>query len=745
MDDRRQPVEEEGEVGRRIGPYRIVRLLGRGGMGAVYLAVREDEFEQRVALKLIQSGLDSAEVIRRFHVERQILARLEHPNIARLLDGGTTGEGLPYFAMEYVEGEPLDRYCDRHGLTTRQRLELFLQVCSALEFAHQNLVIHRDLKPGNILVDASGTPKLLDFGIAKLLRADLSTRRDDTVPGRRPMTLRYASPEQLQQAPLTTASDIYSLGVLLYRLLTGRLPCRLERYGYPRLMMAVCHDEPELPSEVVARAEEIETPDGEVLRLTPEEVSRRRDGDPRTLRRRLKGDVDSIVLKALRKEPRHRYPSVEQLAEDVRRHLGGLPVSAREGTLGYRAIKYVRRNRWGLSTLALILLLVVGFTTALWLQLSETARARDRGERVTAFLEDLFRASNPDAELTARQVLERGRRELAAGLEDEPEVRAALLGTLGRVYVNLGDYDAAEELLSESLALVRRRHRGDHPTLAKAINDLSAVYVFQGRYAAAEPLLREAIAMRRRLGQSADLIKPMNNLAAVLVNRGELGEAEELYRQGLRLRRDRLGDEHPNVATSLRSLATVLLARGDLDEAETLLEEALAIRQRVYGERSTAAASVLSSLGRLYLARGDYDGAEWLFDQVLAIRRQRLGEDHLFVALTRKDLASVLLARGDLTTARLLIDQALAALYRLRPADDADVAEAESVLGAILAAAGRLAEAESCLLAAYRTLDAKRGPAVTATREARRRLAELYRVWGRPDPLEAAPEVAGQR
>ncbi len=723
---------ERDDVGRRVGPYRLTRLLGRGGMGAVYLAVREGEFEQRVALKLVQDWLVNDDLVRRFHAERQILARLEHPAIARLLDGGTTADGLPYFAMEYVEGIPIDRYCDAHRLDTGARLRLFLEVCSALELAHRNLVVHRDLKPGNILVDAAGTPKLLDFGIAKLLRDDLDPRAELTRT-QQPMTLRYASPEQVRQEPITTASDIYSLGVLLYRLLTGHLPYPADATSYPQLIQAVCEEVPPRPSEVVGKTVETPLPDGGTAMLTPQTVSRARDGDPKTLRRHLAGDVDAIVAKALRKEPQQRYPSVERLAEDIRRHLGGRPVQARQGTFLYRAGRFARRHRWALATAAAVVLLAGAFTLALVRQLGETERERDRAARVSSFLENLFKSAAPDRaageELTARQILERGRANLAAGLEAEPEVRVTLQETLARVYRQLGHYEEARQLLEPALALRRRLHPADHPALATAINDLAVVAQLLGDDTAAEPLLREAIAMRRRLGEEEDLIKPLNNLASIHVSRGELDAAEELYRQGLAMRRARYGDGHPRVATSLRSLATVLYVRGDLDGAEPLLREALAIR-RAHGRRSTAVANALSSLGRLEHARGRLEPAEALYTEALAIRRELLGDDHPHVAVTRKDYAALLLARGETATAGVLITRALSTLYPTRAEDDWTVADAESVLGVYLAATGQLEEAEVCLTASLRTLEQQRGSQAIYTREARRRLEEVRRARG---------------
>jgi eukaryotic-like serine/threonine-protein kinase len=722
--------------GDRLGPYRLVRPLGEGGMGVVYLAERVEEFEQRVALKVIRRGRTTSQTLHRFHAERQILARLEHPNIARLLDGGTSEEGVPYFAMELIEGERIDTYCDRNRLDTRRRLELFLSVCSALAAAHQSLIVHRDLKPGNILVDAAGIPKLLDFGIAKRLPGASAGELSATAPLQIVLTLNYASPEQLLDEPVGTASDLYSLGVVLYQVLTGRLPYHPGNTNSVQQIRAVCEEEPLPPSVAVLRKETVRAL-GEPQLLTPETVAATRDGDPRTLSRRLAGDVDSIVLKALRKDPRQRYASAEQLAADIRRHLDGLPVSARQGTLVYRAGKFVKRHRLGLAAAAALLVLAGGFTIAQMRQLRATERARDRAERVSAFLTNLFQGAAPNQpkgeEPTLRQLLDRGREKLEEGLQQEPETRATLLRTLGEVYNGLGDYAKARGLLEEVLALQRRLHSGDHPDLAAALNNLATVYISTGDTRRAESLLQQCIAMRRRLGDKEDLITPMNNLASLLLVRGDFAAGERIYREGLALRRSALGPRHPDVATSLRGLAVALYTAGNLDAAEPLLREALAIRSEAFGPKSPSVAATLASLGRVAQARGRLEEAERLYQETLEIRRAKLGEEHLYTALTKKDLASVLLDEREVATAGVLITQALSTLYSVRvsPEDDWNVAEAEGILGRYLAARGRLAEAEVCLRESYHGLEQSRGPRAIYTRTAARRLADLYQATGR--------------
>ena len=486
-----------------IGPYRIIELLGRGGMGSVYLAEREDNsFEHRVALKVLRSGLNDTGMEARFKSERQILADLRHPNIARLIDGGTTVDGVPYLAMEYVDGSRIDGWCDHRRLSIDERLDLFRVVCSAVQAAHRSLVVHRDLKPANILVTPEGHPKLLDFGIAKILGPS-SHAHTMAVTGTldRLLTPAFASPEQVLGEPVTTVSDVYSLGVVLYELLVGTSPQIFKNSSATEVERVVCHENPDRPSLTVRRRKGT---------MAGSAAARDRRLTEDRLARRLAGDLDTIVMTALRKEPERRYPSVEALAEDLRRHLARLPVKARPDTVSYRAGKFFRRHRASVIASAAGVIAVLGFGIQSTVNARLAVKERDRAlvaeeqarveaqtaERVSTFLVDLFRVADPGEnrgeEISVRKLLDRGATRLDDELADEPGTRARLLRAVGEVYGNLGEYTRSSELLTRSVEVLRR----DSPQsleLAATLNELAKVRFNLGHVDEAKDLAREAL------------------------------------------------------------------------------------------------------------------------------------------------------------------------------------------------------------------------------------------------------------
>lgn len=777
-------------IGQRLGAYQVVRELGRGGMGSVYLAERADqEFEQRVALKLVRRGMDTDEILRRFRSERQILAHLDHPNIAKLFDGGTTEDGRPYFVMEHVEGRPIDEYCDDKKLTTRERLELFRSVCSAVHFAHQNLIVHRDLKPGNILVTDGGIPKLLDFGIAKLLDSGQETFTRVDV---RPMTPEYASPEQVRGEAITTASDVYSLGVLLYVLLTGHSPYRPATQDPQSLAKAICETEPLRPSSIIGKTGERKRSDGSVAELTPESVSKVRDGEEHTLRRHLTGDLDNIVLMAMQKGPQRRYTSVDQLSNDIARHLQGLPVIARKDTLRYRAGKFVGRHKLGVSLAALFLLLIVGFSVTVTLFWQQAVRERQKAEAIADLLQNIFASSDPRTTqgqtVTTRDLLDHSVQRIDTDLASQPVLQAELMQLLGLVHRSMGLYDQAQELLEKSLRIYRGVLSNDDLRVTNNIHNLANVLRDKGENAIAEQLIREALELQRQSGntRNLDYAAGLTNLGACLEDKGRLDEAEALYKESLALKRilpeaepediarslnnlgklvhsredyaaagryyqealmvrRKLAAGHPDpeVATTLNNMAYLREDQGDLAGAEAFYKESLAIRVQLYkNDPNQKLARGFGGLGRIRQARGDSVEAEKLYREALEIAdKASLSPNHPDRAVYLRHLAFALLTQGKAAEAEAKIREALA-IFRAKQADPLQTADAESVLGSCLAAQRRFQEAEPLLVRSYTILQKDDGVGAKQASEARQRIIDLYTAWGRPEQAAAYQTAA---
>lgn len=633
----------------RIGPYEILREIGDGGMGHVYLARRADgQFEQVVALKLIRSDVISKERLDRFLSERQILATLNHPNVARLLDGGLTDDGHPYFAMEHVEGKALDVYASDHNLPIERRIGLFLDVCEAVQHAHRALIVHRDLKPSNILVMDSGQVKLLDFGIAKLLDPPDEISAVQTRTGLHPMTPAYATPEQVRGEPITTATDVYQLGVLLYQLLTGVRPFDVEGRTPAEIERVICDAEPMRPSEAAHQ-----------------NLASARTQD------RLRGDLDTIILKALRKEPEQRYPSVEQLAMDLRRHLQHRPIAARAQTWTYRARRFTRRHVRGVAASTIILLLLAAYIVTITWQ-SERTRAAlaaaeleaNRSEQVTTLLMDLFRASDPaetagDA-LTARMLLERGL-ERAAMLESQPEVQAELLSVIGQIYSRLGEYDSAEITLRQAHDIRAATFGASHPATAEIRLQLASVLQYDGRYPESITLLEEVLQTLQSHpdARQADIALALGYLGAAYRTEGNEESAEAALQEALALQREVHGNEHPDVASTLNVLGLIAGDRADWEAAEAALSESIDIRRRVQGETHPHLAMSLNNLGMILRRKGDGDGAESAYRASLEMKRRLFGDAHPSTAATLNGLGLLLHDRGDLSEARVYLEEAL--------------------------------------------------------------------------------------
>jgi len=740
--------EPEALTGRRLGPYRLLEVLGRGGMGVVYLAERADEqFEKQVAIKLMPRGLESAEMERRLLTERQILANLEHPNVAHLLDGQVTEDGYPYLVMEYVPGRPIDVYCREEGLNLESRLSLFLDVCAAVQYAHQNMVIHRDLKPRNILVTSSGEVKLLDFGIAKLADPSLEGHEGDHTVYQ-PRTPAYASPEQIANRQVSAATDVYSLGVVLFQILTGKTPYRLEGLSPSEIEAVVTQRQSMAPSQAV----ESMADSGICMEL-------------KRLRRQLVGDLDTIVLKALRKTPERRYGSVAELAEDTQRYLDDQPIEARPSTWSYRAQKYVRRHRFGLvAAVAIILLLIAGVAGIAW-QGRVAAMERDnarlearKAERVAEFLGGMFEAANPNNEgagqLTVRELLDIGEERIHRELADEPEIRlemleliansygsleqvdraiemveavinersvempedapgmAHALTSLGGLYNAKGNYDRAESLLKRALALFEKNGSGESPDAGMALRYLGVVQSSRGQAEDAEVSYRRALEIWRETGREELEAGDINNLAGVLESMGRNEEALELKQEALAVLINHYGRVHPVVATLRNNIAYSLHRAGKYEAAEELYREALEINERILGADSIGVADFLTNLGRLLMDQGRYQEAEPYVRRAADIRQQHNEPTHFHRIAAEINLATLQLELGQVGRS---IEGYRSALERFEalvgPTHNA-TARVQSLLGLALYRRGDLIEAEELLRTALATQSANGAPEV---------------------------------
>jgi serine/threonine-protein kinase len=645
-----------------VGPYRLLEEIGRGGMGVVYRAERDDgQFEQEVAIKMLYERSGDGTRIDRFLNERQILAGLVHPHIARLLDGGVQQDGTPYFVMEYVDGATLTAYAREHGLSLRARLKLFDDVLEAVEHAHRHLVVHRDLKPSNVLVDASGTVKLLDFGIAKLLDAsggsDVRTRTGALL-----LTPEYASPEQIRQETITTATDVYALGALLYELLTGRRPYDLTDRTPSEVEQVVCETEPVPPSRRVQERVEGETGSSTA---------------PETPAHRLRGDLDTIVLKALQKDPRRRYPRAASLKADLRRYRDGRPVRAQPDRFGYRLQKFVRRHRTQVAAvLVVVLALIGGIAGTTWQAIradeqsriaeAERDRAQQEAEKaseVAAFLAGLFRAPDPSQArgdtLTAYDLLARGRNEIERTLQTQPLVRATLFRTLGETYTSMGEYDRAAPLL-DSAVLLQDVHGAPPAEYAETIRSLALAEMLGGRSTRAGSLYAVALSLQEvHLGKRAvEVAETLARMAGMHHERGEYEEAEAAYRRAIAVMKDHGGEPIAAYASALQHLALLLQEKDQMEEAMRLFDTALSVqRERIDGPHPDLAL-LLNDAGMAHQRGGNREQAERLLREAVSMQETLFGTRHPQIVFTLSNLA-VAVQERDLGQADSLSRRAL--------------------------------------------------------------------------------------
>jgi serine/threonine protein kinase/tetratricopeptide (TPR) repeat protein len=776
----------EATLGTFIDAYKLIRQRGEGGMGIVYQAQQREPIRRDVALKVIKPGMDSKQVIARFEGERQALAMMDHGNIARVFDAGTTATGLPYFVMELVDGIPITRYCDSHRLTVKERIELFIPVCQAIQHAHQKGIIHRDIKPSNILVkqqENQAVPKVIDFGLAKALGGQLTDATMMTNLGTVVGTLQYMSPEQAEvgRHDIDTRSDVYSLGAVFYELLTGSTPMdsgHLTKATYVEFLEHIRNEEAKPPSVRLRRSGDLKS------------TAALRQCDAAQLLKLLDHELDWIVMKALDKDRERRYETVNGLVRDLQRYLEGVPVEAAPPSKAYRARKFVRRHRLGFATaLAFMAVLVAGVLVSTLLAV-RASRAEQEARAVNAFLQDdlLAQASasrqarpdtKPNPHLEVRTALDRAAANIGGKFEKQPLVEASIRQTIGNTYTDLGLYANAQGQLERALELRNRLLGGKHPDTLVSMNRLARVYERQARYAQAEPLYETVLAAQRRvLGQDhPDTLLSINGLAAVYYGQGKLPQAEALFATLLDSRSRILGSENPETVLTMGNLAAVYHAQGKFAQAEPLYGKTLEIRRRISGEEHPETLKVMVNLAELFRDQRRYEPAEPLFTQALSIQSKVLGENHRDTIYTINSLAGLYGKLGKYPQSEVLYVRAQAAErdgigeshpfaletmngladtyqiqgkyaqagilygrllenYRKTTSDVWERYQCQSMMGASRSGQKKYAEAEPLLVSGYEGMLQRRAAIPQdrpALQEAGDRIVRLYADWGKPE------------
>lgn len=705
----------ESVAGAVIGSYRLLELVGEGGMGEVWLAEQKVPVRRRVALKLVKAGMDTREVVARFQSERQALALMDHPAIAKVFDAGSTPHGRPYFVMEYVVGVPITTYCDEHKLTTRERLELFIRVCEGVQHAHQKAILHRDLKPSNILVsamDGKPVPRIIDFGLAKATAQRLTPDTLYTQVGMIVGTLAYMSPEQADSAgvDVDTRTDVYSLGVILYQLLIGSLP--LDFTGTP-------------PDQFRSRLreEDVQRPSTRLRTLGDKSsvAAQNRSADPPTLIRQVRGDLDAITLKCLEKDRTRRYSTPADLAADIGRYLRNEPVVARPASVAYRARKYIRRHRVGVAVAASAVVLLIAGGIAQTLELRRIRRERDRADRVTQFMTGMFKVSNPSEargnDIRAREILDKASKEIDTGLAKDPELQAQMMHVMGVVYDSLGLYSKAESLFSRA-ADIRRQTLGikNRDTLA-SMSKLAYVLDEESRYPEAEKLNRETMELRRRAfgPKDRDTLQSASQLAFVFNDEGRFPEAEKLNRETLDLASREYGPQDEEARIARQHLAIDFAYEGKFPEAEKLFRETYEYDRQKLGDDDPTTLGDANNLGAILSQQERWTEAEKVYRDALAIKMRVEGPEHPQTLLTTGNLAQVLVNQKRYPEAEKLLRDTFAAKLRTIGAEHRSTLVTMGNLAELLQVEGKNAEAETLV---RQTLDIERrvlGPDHTDT------------------------------
>jgi non-specific serine/threonine protein kinase/serine/threonine-protein kinase len=735
-----------------VGPYRLIQLVGTGGMGEVWLAEQTRPVKRHVAVKVIKAGMDTAQVVARFEAERQALAVMSHPAIAQVFDAGATPQGRPYFAMEYVRGEAITSYCDRHRLSTRQRIDLFLQVCEGVHHAHQKGIIHRDLKPSNILVtvrDDVPVPKIIDFGLAKATTQLLTDRTLVTEFGTLVGTPEYMSPEQSDLASLDidTRTDVYSLGVILYELLTGNLPFdakALRERGLDELRRAIRETDPPRPSTRVSTVADAA------------KMVESRGVAPADLARQLRGDLDWITLRALERDRARRYGSVSDLAADLQRHLQNVPVLASPPGKLYRAGKFVRRHRVAVAIAGVFVALLMAFATTTAIQAGRIARERDRANReagvanaVNDFLKNDLLAlagasaqarpdTKPDPDLKVRTALDRAAANIERKFESQPLVEASIRTTIGKTYDDLGLYREAEPHLMRAVELTRRELGEEDVRHLSSVNDLAMLRIREAKFEQADRLLTGSLDVARRvLGEEhRQTLALMTGLGQVHMMQGKHSEAEPLYVKALEARRRLLGDENVETLETMGALASLYWRQGKYAQAEPVRAEVVRLQRRILGEEHPATLTSLNNLALLALYQGRYAEAETQFVSVIAAMRRVLGDDHLETMISAGNLGLVYFRQGRHADAEAVFAKVLEQKQRVLGDKHPESLTTMNNLGVVYRAAGKYPEAERTytkVMEVMRDVLGENHPNVAQTMNG---MAFLYMVQGKSAQAE---------
>ncbi len=744
---------------RNFGHYKIIREIGHGGMGAVFLAERDDgEFDQKVAIKIIRQAIAETEIINRFKRERQILASLNHPNIAKLLDGGVSDDGLPFLVMEFVEGEEITKFAESKNLNLEDRLKLFVKVCAGVAYAHRNLIVHRDLKPSNIFVNDEAEPKLLDFGLAKLTDENLLNNIEHTQTAFRALTPAYASPEQLKNEPLTTASDIYSLGIVFYELLTGDRPFHFEGKTLDEIIKTTRHIAPLPPSA---------NPKSKIQNV------------------KFKGDLDNITLMALRKEPLRRYQSIEAFAEDIERYLKGFPVSARPNTFKYRASKFIKRHKVGVLAASLVLLsLIGGIIVSVW-QARIARREKVKAEVVNAFLQSILEYSDPSAnsptekrsQMTVKEVLDAASEHLkSADLSNQPEVRAELQRIIGTSYLSQGEYDLAEQNLNSAFEAETQIYGGDSletlntlialgefyvqksddinadkiynqriailrseqkkgnisaDLLLSALNDFALLRRKQGFSKEAETILLEALNLRGEVSPEAKnsfgIVEAV--YALTLSDRGQFDEAINIVRPKVEAIKKQQNSETPELCANLTALGSFQMEKGELDEAEKNLVEAGNLYRKLFSPSSIPLGDNLRLQAQVFYLQENLTEAEKDINETLQIYRETSNSQYANYPSALIVQGLIFNKKNRFAEAEKILREALKLRTESLPREHFWVSIAQSALGECLLSQKRFQEAEPFLRESFENLSLSQGAETPRTLQARARLNKLYEDW----------------